>query len=263
VNQVFAARIQGYMRAKAHDHERQAVAIPPFTFYYNPSVDYPLEGIILPDVPPPITGYQREDIERLCAAVLERGRTPYVQLLDTFAPGLPFALQLYNPPFVEQMRLPVMVCTPETLLHPPDVPGLTVVMASSESPLADIKDGWNVNSRGFDPQPVEATDAIAYEFRKTLITGRAFTAYLNGQAVAAGMFTEIRDSITELVGITTLAEYRGRGIGASLTAYMTRAAFDSGVEFAYLTAGNPPAQRVYERLGYRVVAYLLGYTQET
>jgi predicted GNAT family acetyltransferase len=127
--------------------------------------------------------------------------------------------------------------------------------------LEDIKDGWNVNSRGFDPKPIEATDTIADEFRKTLITSRAFTAYLRDQAVAAGMFTEIKDGLTELVGITTLPEYRRLGIGAALTAAMTRAAFDSGVEVVFLIAGNAEAARVYERIGFRTIANLLEYEQ--
>jgi len=63
------------------------------------------------------------------------------------------------------------------------------------------------------------------------------------------------------VGITTLAEYRRQGIGAALTAAMTRAAFDSGVEVVFLIAANEAARRLYERLGFRTVAKLLEYQQ--
>jgi predicted GNAT family acetyltransferase len=139
------------------------------------------------------------------------------------------------------------------------VPGLDFVVISNESPLDDVKDSLDVNSQGFDPQPNRVDDRTAAKFRGELVNNLAFIARLNGRPVAAGMFTEIRDSMTELVGITTLPQYRGRGIGAALTAYMTRTAFESGVEIAFLIAATQDAQRVYQRIGYRVVANLLEF----
>jgi ribosomal protein S18 acetylase RimI-like enzyme len=165
--------------------------------------------------------------------------------------------------FTEKLRLPIMYCTAGMLVNPPEVAGLVVTMAGSDAPLDEIKDGWNVNSKGFDPEPVLATDAIAEEFRKTLITSRSFVARLDGVPVAAGMFETIRDGLTELVGITTLEAYRRQGIGAALTAYMTRAAFDSGVEVVFLIAANEAAGRVYERLGFLPIANLVEYEQKT
>jgi ribosomal protein S18 acetylase RimI-like enzyme len=163
------------------------------------------------------------------------------------------------PTFEETLRLPVMFCTPEMLIHPPDVPGLTVTMVSSESPLDEVKVMWDANARGFDPEAIPATDEIAEEFRNTLVTSRGFTARLNGEPAAAGVFLDILDGLTELAGITTLPAYRRRGVGAALTANMTRAAFDSGVEVVFLIAANEAARRVYERIGFRVVANLLEY----
>jgi ribosomal protein S18 acetylase RimI-like enzyme len=254
-----ATRLQAYLRGKALFDGREQVHVPPFTLYFNPTVTDPKEGIAIPDE---AQTYSPEDINRMCAAFVERGRLPCVQYLDAFAPGLTISLQLGVPNFEETMRLPAMYCTVGMLAHPLIVPKLSIQMSSSESPLDEVKDGWNVNSRGFDKDAIPATDAVAEAFRQTLVTSRAFVAYLKGEPAAAGMFSEIRDSITELVGITTLPEYRRLGIGAALTANITRAAFDSGVEVAFLIAANPEAERVYERLGFRKVAKLLEYEQK-
>jgi ribosomal protein S18 acetylase RimI-like enzyme len=285
-------RLQNYLREKALFDGRERVQIPPFTLFYNLSSTDPQEGIAIPDE---AEGYTPDDINRVCAAFAERGRVPCVQYLDVFAPRLTIMLQLGHYPltrvqetpppdplpvygegeddrgskpvsgasFEETVRLPVMYCTAGMLQHPPDVPELVITMAGSDAPLDEIKVGWNVNSQGFDSQPVLATDVIAEAFRKTLVTSRSFVARLGGVPVAAGMFEVIRDGLTELVGITTLEPYRRQGIGAALTAYITRAAFDSGVEVAFLIVANEAAGRVYERIGFRTVANLLEYEQKS
>lgn len=253
-------RLQTYLRAKAHRDGREPFPLPPFTLFLNPTVNDPNEGIAIPDG---ADAYTPEDVVRACAAFAERGRVPCVQYLDAFAPGLTITLQLGVPGFEETLPLPVMYCTAGMLCHPRDVPGLTVTIITSESPLDEVKTNWNVNAHGFESGLYEAMEAIADEFRQTLLTTRAFTAYLQGEPAAAGMFTEIRDGLSELVGITTLPEYRRRGIGAALTAFVTRAAFDSGAEVVFLIAVNDAAGRVYERLGFRTVARLLEYEQKS
>lgn len=254
-----APRLQNYLRGKAFFDGREQIHIPPFTLFSNPTITDPGEGIAIPDE---AQSYTPDDINRMCSAFVERGRLPCVQYLDTFAPGLTITLQLGVPDFEETVRLPVMYCTAGMLDYPPDVPEVSIRMSSSESPLDEVKDGWNVNSRGFDKDNIPATDAVAEAFRQTLVTSRSFVAYFQGEPAAAGMFAEIRDGITELVGITTLPEFRRQGIAATLTANMTRAAFDSGVEVVFLIAANDTAERVYERLGFRKVAKLLEYEQK-
>jgi|GEM_PF-880437 len=279
-----AARLQAYLRAKAHRDRRERFPLPPFTLFLNPTVNDPNEGIAIPDA---ADTYTPDDVARVCAAFTQRGRVPCVQYLDAFAPGLAITLQLGHsltpppnrirvpvyregewqtdrmPAFAETLRLPVMYCTARMLRHPPDVPGLTVTIISSESPLDEVKTNWNVNAHGFESGLYEAMETFAQEFQQTLVERRAFTAYVQGEPVAAGLFTEIRDGLTELVGITTLPEYRRQGIGAALTAFITRAAFDSGAEVVFLIVANDAAGRVYERLGFRTVARLLEYEQQT
>jgi predicted GNAT family acetyltransferase len=107
-----------------------------------------------------------------------------------------------------------------------------------------------------------ATDEQAESFRQSLTTSRGFTARLEGQAVGAGMFDVIHEGITELVGITTLAPFRRRGIATFLTAFATHIAFAQGAKAAFLVPENEQAGRVYERVGYRLHGNVVVYTIE-
>jgi hypothetical protein len=71
--------------------------------------------------------------------------------------------------------------------------------------VEEICEGLDTNALGFDPQAEGATLHEAEEFRSSLLLSQAFTAYLHEHPVGAGMFTEIHEGLTELVGITTVA----------------------------------------------------------
>jgi predicted GNAT family acetyltransferase len=150
---------------------------------------------------------------------------------------------------VEQSQ--VMICTPETYRSAPDVSGLAIITLSHESRVEEIWEGLDTNILGFDPQAQRATLQEAEEFRQGLMLSRAFTARLHEQPVGAGMFTDIQEGLTELVGITTLSPFRRRGIAAALTASMTHRAFRQGAILVFLIAANEQAGRIYEHVGFR------------
>ena len=145
-----------------------------------------------------------------------------------------------------------MCCTPETLSSAPPLDGLRVAVSDSSAPLEEVRDGLEVNERGFDPSSTKQfSDEEVQEFRATLVNSRAFTAYLHDQPVAAGMYTEPFDLLTELVGITTLKPFRGRGIARAITAAMTATAFEHGIALVVLGAVDEQAARVYRQVGFR------------
>ncbi len=76
------------------------------------------------------------------------------------------------------------------------------------------------------------------------------------------MFEAIRGGATELVGITTLPEYRRQGFAGYLTAAMAMSAFASGATLLFLCAISEEAGRVYERVGFRHCAALVEYASE-
>jgi predicted GNAT family acetyltransferase len=56
------------------------------------------------------------------------------------------------------------------------------------------------------------------------------------------------------VGITTLAPFRCRGIATYLTAFATQVAFAHGADLVFLVPENAQAHRIYERVGYKLMA---------
>ncbi|MFD9812728.1 GNAT family N-acetyltransferase [Streptomyces sp. NPDC059080] len=74
-----------------------------------------------------------------------------------------------------------------------------------------------------------------------------------GQLVACGALSRLRDSGAPLmVSVATDAARRGEGLGAALTSWLTRHAVrNDGVCTLWQLGGNAPAERLYDRLGYR------------
>jgi len=142
-----------------------------------------------------------------------------------------------------------LVCAARDLMPAPPLAGLVIEIVTAQANLATLLENLDLNARGFDPDAPATSGEEAEAFRRNM-SGVGFTARLNGIGVAAGMHLEIRDGTTELVGITTLVPYRGRGIGAALTTAIAQHAFAHGAESVYLSTDNTVAQRVYERLGF-------------
>lgn len=86
----------------------------------------------------------------------------------------------------------------------------------------------------------------------------------SGELLAVGAFTRRRFGTGYLASIATAPEARGRGLGAAVTAALTRHAFAAGDEFCTLAHYHPndPARRLYLRLGYRTSHQLESYDFE-
>jgi GNAT superfamily N-acetyltransferase len=175
-----------------------------------------------------------------------------------FVPGdaIPGDLASASPDAPASVATPVLACTAQTFRPMPAPSGLEFVVLSQYASLPDVQEGLDTNAWGFDPAAPAATETDAKAFRAQLITNRAFTAKLNKQPAAAGMFTPPIDGIAELVGMTTLAPYRRRGVAAALTSEIVRVAFVHQVDTVILQTNNPVAYRVYQRIGFLPVAML-------
>jgi GNAT superfamily N-acetyltransferase len=250
-------RLQAYMR-EVMAREREIVATPPFTIFFDTADNRTFCNYAIPDAP--VAGDLSAPLAALRVAFAAHGRRPRFEFVAEFAPDLAPALRANG--FAEESCLHLMVCTPATYRPAPDVPGLTITTLDSETPIAAIRENLDTNERGFDPRAAPVTEAEVRKFRAELITSRAFTAYIDGQPAGAGMFTPPLDGLTELVGIATLEPFRGRGVAAALTAQAVATAFGRGVEVAFLSAADARAGRVYERVGFRPFATLLAYIDE-
>lgn len=248
------AKLQNYLRGNAALNA-QPIAVPPFTLSLHAKDKGAMANFATPDHP--ISGDIGEplhQVEQMCAA---HECKAHIRFFESYAPELPWTLQACS--YVEAGNGAVLVCTPESYRPAASVPGLEMVTLSSASSLAQVREGWNANALGWDQDAALATQEEAEEFRQLLENCRAFTARLHGQAVGAGMFNPLHAGITELVGITTLAPFRHRGIASYLTAFATQVAFDYGAEVVFLIPEHEAAHRIYERIGYNFYTTLRLY----
>jgi GNAT superfamily N-acetyltransferase len=249
-----SAKIHAYYRATAGVNTK-AVPVPPFTLYLHATDRSQHANFIIPDTP--VDGEISEAMRVVEATCEAHACRAHVRFLHAYSPELPLALQACG--YDQAERWSLLVCTPESYRPAPVVPGLEMVTISHDSSLEEVKEGWNANTLGYDLNADLATDEQAQAFRQSLEACRAFTARLHGQAVGAGMFNPIREKVTELVGITTLAPFRRRGIATQLTAFATQGAFALGAELVFLIPENREAARVYERVGFSLYTSLLIY----
>ncbi len=238
--------LQEYFRFKASQHH-EVISSPPFIFFFHTADSSEDANYALPDAAE--SSDLQESLARLQTIFTERDRKPCLQFIEEGFPHL--APVLRSSGWSQQERSQVMICTSETYQTAPDISGLAIFTLSHESRVEEICEGLDTNALGFDPQAERATNHEAEEFRQDLILSRAFVARLHDHPVAAGMFTDIHEGLTELVGITTLEPFRRRGIAAALTAFMTQRAFQEGATLVFLIAANEQAGRIYERVGFR------------
>jgi ribosomal protein S18 acetylase RimI-like enzyme len=252
------ARIQEYLRASA-GQRYATVAIPPFILYFDLADSAIYFNYAIPSEP--ANGNLDEPLAALRREFIARARRPRFEFIAEFAPGLAAALQAHG--FLEDARLHLMICSPETRVPAPDVPDLSITELSEESPEQDLYDYTLTVSQGFDPAGTELpTDDEIERTRQNLRNSRSFLGRLGQEPAGAASYTGTLDGVTEIVGIATRQQFRRRGIAGALTARVVQSAFAEGVTLACLTAADEQAGRVYERIGFRPQATMLFYVDE-
>jgi GNAT superfamily N-acetyltransferase len=98
---------------------------------------------------------------------------------------------------------------------------------------------------GAELAPLVTTADLA-DPRRTYLVGRHEDA-----PVAIAMVRRCGDT-AQVSAVAVLPEHRGRGFGTAISVAATRAALRSGAGLVWLHS-TPMSQRIYERLGYRVV----------
>ena len=250
------ADLQAYIR-KAAALTHDVVEAPPFLLFFNPSDDLRFYNYGVPVEP--VSWLQDGALASLRAVFAAHNRLLRFEFIQEAAPDLASAFAAAG--LAEEGCNPLLVCTPDSLRPPTEVPGLAICRLTPESPRADLAAFISVQGRSFEEEDrVEPTDAQVEDLRRRCGQGsHYFLGLLDDSPVAASAHTAPLDHFTELVGIATLAEYRRRGIAGALTATMAQAAFRAGVRVAFLSAADERAGRVYERVGFRPYATALAY----
>lgn len=248
-------RLQSYLRHAAQQ-QYEAVRVPPFTLFFHASNPFMYFNYAIPDEA--AAGDLQGPLSELRAAFGSRGRQPRFEYIEEYAPDLGPALRAAG--FVEDSRLHLMVCTPDTIRAAPEPPGLTVTVLAAPGTLADARDFLITQRLGFNPDDQgQPADAEVEQFRAGWTIGHDFLGRIDGEAAGVATFMPPWNGVTEVAGIATRESYRRRGVASALTERATRAAFEQDVEIACLTAGDERAGRVYERVGFRPYATTLFY----
>ena len=205
-----------------------------------------------------------EDVAALVAAFGKRDRTPRLEFAPLGAPLVEPALLAAG--FEVQQRVPIMVCAPEDLVGPREMDGVTLEVLTGTATDEQARGVALAQHEAFSPGGGDADrDDSAFDLelaadgvRSTLARGGTvvFASGAAGTAEAGvpmggGSFTAPRHKTTEVAGIAVREQFRRRGIGAAVTAALTRAAFDDGLECVWLSPAGPEQERLYATVGYR------------
>lgn len=101
------------------------------------------------------------------------------------------------------------------------------------------------------------TEASVTHLRNRIADGRTvlMAAMSGDRPLAVGSHQPVvvgEESISEIVGVGTLPDYRGRGLGAAITAALVADALKA-CSVVFLSAGDDESARVYERVGFAQV----------
>ena len=245
-----AVRIQNYIRVNAA-RGRETERIGPFLATFSPHTTNPFLNYAIPDA---AARPMDADARALADAFRSRGRTPRLEYLPGVAPAVESVLVRNG--FRTEDRLPLMACPPEALIDRPGPPGIELVQPRTDDELRAL---LTVQHEAYDdPDPV-TPERIASLRTNMRAGGMAVLArdQHTGAAAGAGNCDVIHDGIAELAAFAVSAPYRRRGIGAAITAHLTRAAHEAGAVTVFLTPDGPPEERIYARTGFRRIDEVL------
>ncbi|WP_031096517.1 GNAT family N-acetyltransferase [Streptomyces sp. NRRL S-15] len=234
--------IQTYARTlalRSPDHYR----VGPFTVRHNPGWELKFANYAIPDRD---AEPGAQDIADLVAAFREHDRLPRLEFLPSWAPAVEPALLAAG--FTVENRAPVLACAPDDLLAPKPVDGLRIAEPVTD---AEFTSAAAVQHTGFGGEGGPDDGEIAWLRGATAGGGVSALATVSGRPAGAGGCSVPADRIGELAGLAVADAFRRRGVGAALSAWLTRTAFERGYDAVWLEPGSPDVERIYAGIGYR------------
>ena len=243
-------RLQQFLRLSAANGNT-VVPVPPFTAFFHDDDPLKFFNYAIPDgdlVP------SAQDVARLREVFHERERLPRLEWVEECAPRV--AAVLAREGMAQELRAPLMGCTPETLVDPAaDVAELTVLPVGD----LDLWDVKNVQRPAFGQPPIPPDEDPG---DPRLRGGGSVLARSAGEPVAAATWTAVIGGVSEVAGVATVERWRRRGLAGAVTAAAAREAFRAGAELCVISPGGDEAQRVYERAGFRRSATMLHWSDD-
>lgn len=250
-------RIQAQLRAAVR-LSHNAIAVPPFTCFFNPDSDATFANYAIPDAPVGAGADVAAALQEVAHCFQARRRRPRFEYLEACTPNLAPVLEQQG--YQCEMRSLLMVCTRKTLTPPPRPIGFTIEPLTAATPIDVVQDLMTIQARSFgDPDAPRTTAEEAQQFLTRFAALQLFLARLNGVAVSAASLTAPYAGIAELAGVATSPAFRRRGFAAALTCAVTQAAFTQGIDQVFLTAASVEAGHAYARAGFMACGSGLAY----
>lgn len=203
------------------------VAVGPFDAWLG---DQPGANYAAPRLPLPNDGVVRRALVDLAALFAARGKPLMLELTEPLFPELPRLIGAAGIPVVG--REPILIC-PAADFRPHRSSGVSVRFLQPDDPDADLA-------------------ALVGVYNGVFERGSSLEALRSELA-------RYDNAVVEITRVGTAAWARRRGVAASLTSFMVEDAIATGHDLAWLTASGPPAQSLYQRLGFRIVGDRIYY----
>lgn len=222
------------------------VRVGPYVARFDPQWDSPFVNYAIPDAG---AEPNAAEIAQLITTFEQHKRRPRLEYLPACAPALEQALLAAG--FLVENRAPVMCAEAADLRSVPPVGGLTIRRPLDE---ADLAAAASVQHDAYGEPGVVGSGEVDW-LRETAAGGGLvlLATVEDGSAAGAGVCSPPLEGISELAGLAVLEQYRQRGIGAALAGRLTADGFDLGYRTLWLEPGDADVQRIYARLGYRVI----------
>ncbi|MBV9278881.1 MAG: GNAT family N-acetyltransferase [Chloroflexi bacterium] len=236
---------------------RAAVPVGPFLALLDPTTDLIWLNYAVPVAP--IEGAELDAaLPELSRVFAEHGRVPRFEFTEELWPDLGPALE--GAGFQLQARQPTMVCT-AAAFEPYRAPGVEVRLLRASDPDDDLARFHAIISEGFgaeDSRPAGREELARFRSQLEVGSLRCALASVEGAPAGAGSTTPWED-VCELAGVATVPARRRRGAAATLSSFLVADHFGRGGTLVWLSAGDEVARRVYEKIGFSLVATRLNY----
>ena len=261
--QSLESKVNAYLHANARNRKVNEACGP---FHIGFDADNPLVFLnyAVPESGAKVTP---QDIADLVEAFERRERIPRLEFAPGGAPGVEEALLAAG--FEVQQRLPFMIVTAAELVGPQPVPGVEIVVLDASATDEELRGVALAQREAFgesdEPQDDADFTADVAGLRAGVETGK-FAVLARGAAggpeagvpMAGGTCGLALGGTTEVGGIATRPAFRRRGIGAAVTAALTRHLLEvSGLDCVWLSPAGPDQERLYATVGYRSLGEML------
>jgi ribosomal protein S18 acetylase RimI-like enzyme len=226
------------------------VPVGPFDAWLG---DQPGANSAAPRLPPPDDESVSAALAELAALFARRGKRLTLELTEPLFPRLPRLIEAAGLSLVS--REPILVC-PVADLRPRHAAGVTVRFLQPGGPDADLRAFLGLADEAFGRR--SSRDVLRAELAR--VGGRAAAlAHLDGRPAGTGFLARYGDGVVEITRVATASWARRRGVAATLTTALVEDAVETGHDLAWLTASGPPAQALYQKLGFRILGDRLSY----